>query len=150
MTGGGNLCRGDNYESEGRILSRLRLTMLLVAIVILTAASLSVGTTLVAMVMDRQKEYGAMKAIGAEDSDLLRLFLVELGGLGLGGGIIGYALGMFVAQPIGRSLFNSPVAPRLTVFVIILIISLAVAMLSGILPIRRIKEVEPAIILKGD
>lgn len=137
-------------QGEGRVLSRLRLTMLLVAIVILAAASLSVGTTLVALVMDRQREFGAMKAIGAENSDLLRLFLVELGVLGLGGGIIGYALGIVVAQPIGRSLFNSPVAPRGAVFAIILVISLAVAMLSGILPIKRIKEVEPAVILRGD
>jgi putative ABC transport system permease protein len=137
-------------ESEGRILGRLRLTMLLVALLILIAASLSVGTTLTALVMDRRKEIGTMKAIGAEGSDLLRLFLFELGGLGLGGGIVGYALGMAVAQPIGRSMFNSAVTPRIVVFIIILVVSLGVAMLSGILPIRRMREIEPAIILKGD
>jgi putative ABC transport system permease protein len=137
-------------ESEGRILVRLRLTMLLVALLILTAAALSVGTTLVALVMDRRKEIGTMKAIGADGADLLRLFLVELGGLGLCGGIIGYGLGMVAAQPIGRSLFNSAVAPRFAVFAIILIVSFAVAMLSGLVPIKRIKEVEPAVILKGD
>src|SRR5262249_3076324 len=132
-------------QSEGRILGSLRLTMLLVSLFILTAASLSVATTLTALVMDRRKEIGTMKAIGADASDLLRLFLVELAGLGLAGGLIGYVLGMLVAQPIGRSLFNSPVAPRLAVLVIILSISLAVAMCSGILPVRRIREVEPAV-----
>ena len=137
-------------ESEGRILGRLRLTMLLVTVLILTAASLSVGTTLVALVMDRRKEIGTMKAIGAEGSDLMTLFLFELGGLGLAGGLIGYAAGVVLAQPIGRSLFNSPVTPRPAVFGIVLIISFGVAMLSGIIPIKRIKEVEPAIILKGD
>jgi putative ABC transport system permease protein len=137
-------------ESEGRVLNRLRLTMLLLALLILTAAALSVGTTLTALVMDRRKEIGTMKAIGAEGSDLLRLFLVELGGIGLGGGIVGYVLGMVLAQPIGRSLFSAPVTPRLAVFLMILMISLAVALLSAILPIRRIKEVEPAVILKGD
>jgi putative ABC transport system permease protein len=137
-------------ESEGRILGRLRLTMLLVVLLILIAASLSVGTTLTALVMDRRKEIGTMKAIGAEGSDLMRLFLFELAGLGLAGGSIGYAGGMILAQPIGRSLFNSAVAPRLAVFAIVLIISLAVAMLSAVVPIKRIKEVQPAVILKGD
>ena len=137
-------------ESEGRVLSRLRLTMLLLALLILTAAALSVGTTLTALVMDRRKEIGTMKAIGAEGSDLLRLFLVELVGIGLGGGVVGFALGMALAQPIGRSLFSAPVTPRLAVFLMILIISLAVALLSAVLPIRRIREVEPALILKGD
>jgi putative ABC transport system permease protein len=137
-------------QSEGRILGRLRLTMLLVALLILVAASLSVGTTLTALVMDRRLEIGTMKAIGAEGRDLMRLFLFELGALGLAGGIIGYAAGMVLAQPIGKSLFNSGVAPRLAVFGIVLAISLAVAMLSGILPIKRIKEVQPAVILKGD
>jgi putative ABC transport system permease protein len=137
-------------ESEGRVLSRLRLTMLLLALLILTAAALSVGTTLTALVMDRRKEIGTMKAIGAEGSDLLRLFLVELGGIGLGGGIVGYVLGMILAQPIGRSLFRATVTPRLAVFLMILMISIAVALLSAIIPIKRMKEVEPAVILKGD
>jgi putative ABC transport system permease protein len=137
-------------ESEGRVLGRLRLTMLLLALLILTAAALSVGTTLTALVMDRRKEIGTMKAIGAEGSDLLRLFLVELAGIGLGGGIVGYVLGMVLAQPIGRSLFSAPVSPRLAVFLMILMISLAVALLSAVLPIRRIRDVEPALILKGD
>jgi putative ABC transport system permease protein len=137
-------------ESEGRVLGRLRLTMLLLSLLILTAAVLSVGTTLTALVMDRRKEIGTMKAIGAEGSDLLRLFMVELMGLGLGGGIVGFALGMVLAQPIGRSLFSAPVTPRFMVFLMILIISLAVALLSAVLPIRRIRDVEPALILKGD
>ena len=137
-------------QSEGRVLGRLRLTMLLLALLILTAAALSVGTTLTALVMDRRKEIGTMKAIGAEGSDLLKLFLVELAGIGLGGGIVGFILGMVLAQPIGRSLFSAPVSPRLAVFLMILMISLAVALLSAVLPIRRIRDVEPALILKGD
>ena len=137
-------------QSEGRVLGRLRLTMLLLALLILTAAALSVGTTLTALVMDRRKEIGTMKAIGAESSDLLRLFLVELAGIGLGGGIVGFILGIVLAQPIGRSLFSAPVSPRLVVFLMILMISLAVALLSAVLPIRRIRDVEPALILKGD
>ncbi|HKV41156.1 MAG TPA: ABC transporter permease [Blastocatellia bacterium] len=137
-------------KSEGLVLGKLRLTMLLVTVLILAAASLSVGTTLTAMIMDRRKEIGTMKAIGAQDERLLRLVLFELGGMGVTGGIAGYAVGLVLAQPIGRALFNSSVTPRALVFGIVLLISITVALVSGIVPVRRIREVQPATILRGD
>jgi putative ABC transport system permease protein len=137
-------------QTEGRVVTKLKLMMLLVTLVILAGAVLSVATTLTALVLERQSEIGTMKAIGAEDSRLLRLFLFELGALGLGGGVAGYALGIVLAQGIGRSLFNSGVTPRLAVFLAVTGISVAVALLSGFGPIRRIRRIEPAVILRGE
>jgi putative ABC transport system permease protein len=137
-------------EGEGRVLGKLRMTMLLVTILMLAAASLSVSTTLASLVMERRKEIGMMKAIGAKDSGLLRLFLFELGALGLAGGIAGYLAGIVLAQAMGRSLFGVGVTPKPEVFVAVIGISLLVALISGIVPIRRIMEVRPAVILKGD
>lgn len=137
-------------ESEGSVLKRLRLMMLLLTALILASAALSVATTLVAATIERGREIGLMKAIGAEESDLLRLFLGELGAMGLAGGIIGYAIGLALAQPIGRSLFNSYVEPRLAAFAAVITITLAVALISGLAPIRRMMQVEPAVILRGD
>ncbi|MGH9763348.1 MAG: ABC transporter permease, partial [Blastocatellia bacterium] len=137
-------------ENEGRVLGKLRLTMLLVTLLILIAASLSVATTLTALVMDRQKEIGTMKAIGARENTLLRQFLFELGTLGVTGGIIGYLAGIVLAQPIGRSMFQSSIAPRVAVFGIVVVISVAVAAVSGIIPLRRIKNLQPAVILRGE
>jgi putative ABC transport system permease protein len=137
-------------ESEGRLLSKLRLMMLLIAMIILGAAGLSISTTLTALVLERRPEIGTMKALGAGESSVLRLFLCELAVLGLAGGVIGYALGIALAQPIGHSLFNSAVSPRLMVVIAVIAISLAVALLSGLIPIRRIREIEPATVLKGE
>jgi putative ABC transport system permease protein len=137
-------------EGEGRVLTRLRLMMLLVTAFILVGAALSVATTLTSLVIERRREIGTMKAIGAGDSGLLRLFLFELGTLGVVGGAIGYGLGIGLAQAIGRSLFHSAVAPSIMVLAIVLVVSLAIAMLSGLVPIRKIREVEPAVILKGE
>src|SRR5262249_14773049 len=114
-------------ESEGRLLGKLRLMILLVTVLILVGAALSVATTLTALVMERRQEIGTMKAIGAEDSHLLRQFLFELGGLGLAGGSLGYLIGLALAQAIGFSLFNSPVAPRFIVFIAVIGIALTVA-----------------------
>ena len=137
-------------DSEGRVLTRLRLMMLLVTAFILVAAALSVATTLTSLVIERRREIGTMKAIGAEDSGLLKLFLFELGTLGLAGGAIGYVVGIALAQAIGQSLFRSSVTPSIAVLGMVLLTSLAVAMLSGVVPIRKIREVEPAVILKGE
>ena len=137
-------------ENEGRVLGKLRLTMLLVTLLILIAASLSVATTLTALVIDRQKEIGTMKAIGARENTLLRQFLFELGTFGVTGGIIGYLAGIVLAQPIGRSMFQSSITPRAAVFVVVVVISVAVAAVSGIIPLRRIKKLQPAVILRGE
>ena len=136
--------------SEDRILSRIRLMMLLVTIVILAAAALSTSTTLTALVIERRREIGTMKAIGAEDRKLTTLFLLELGGLGTACGLAGYALGLGLAQLIGRSLFSSAVSPRIAVFVVVIALTLGIALISGLVPVRRIRQVEPANILKGD
>ena len=137
-------------EGEGRVLGKLGLTMLLVTILMLAAASLSVTTTLGSLVIERRKEIGTMKAIGAKDSRLLKLFLFEVVTLGLGGGIIGYVAGIGLAQVIGHSLFGLGVTPRFPVFVVVMAISVTVALVSGIVPIRRIRGVQPAVILRGD
>jgi putative ABC transport system permease protein len=137
-------------ESEGRVLAKLRLMMLLVTALILALAALSVATTLTALVIERRYEIGAMKAIGAEDSRLLLQFLFELGGLALAGGLVGYAVGFALAQAIGHSLFNSTVAPRFVVFIAIIVISPLLALVAGVVPLRKIAAVEPAVILRGD
>ena len=137
-------------EAEGRVLGKLRLMMLLVTVLMLGAASLSVTTTLAALVMERRKEIGTMKALGANPSELFRLFLFELTTLGLAGGIAGYLVGIVVAQPMGRSLFGVGVTPRFQVFAAVIGISLVVALISGIIPLKRMREVQPALILKGE
>jgi putative ABC transport system permease protein len=137
-------------ESEGRVLIRLRSMMLLVTALILALGVLSVATTLAALVIERRYEIGTMKAIGAEDSHLLLQFISELGSLGLISGLIGYVLGVAAAQAIGHSLFNSAVAPRFVVFITVMLISPTVALMGGLIPMKRITEARPAEVLRGD
>lgn len=137
-------------ESEGRVLGKLRLMMLLVTLLILAAAVLSASTTLTALVIERRTEIGTMKAIGAPDSQLLSIFLAELAGMGVVGGIAGYAIGLGAAQAIGFSLFHSTTSPRLPVLLAVVLISIAVALVSGLVPIRKIRQVQPALVLRGE
>jgi putative ABC transport system permease protein len=66
----------------------------------LAVASLGIVNTLVMAILERRREIGILKALGAADRDIRRLFFVEAGVMGLLGGILGVALGWFIGSAL--------------------------------------------------
>jgi putative ABC transport system permease protein len=66
------------------------------------------------------------------------------------GAVLGFLIGVGVAAWIGRVNFNAPVVPRFGILPVIVLGSVAVALLASALPISLLRRVEPAMILRGE
>ncbi|MFH2503945.1 FtsX-like permease family protein [Klebsiella indica] len=136
--------------SEGQVLEKIKGLMGLVSIVILALSSLCVNTTLMAIVGERASEFALQKALGASNGDITRQMLLETSIITLAAVVCGWMLGYLLAQLLGLTVFNASISLRLPVLPITLILSLLVALLAAIVPVRRAVSVEPAKVLKGE
>jgi putative ABC transport system permease protein len=137
-------------EGEARVLGKTRATLYAAAILIVLTAALCVLATLTGWVFDRRKDFAIMKALGASERLISGFFAAEAAALGAVGAAIGFIIGIGIAAWIGRVNFNAPVVPRFSVFPVVLAGSVAVALLSAIVPMSLLRRVQPAIILKGE
>ncbi len=137
-------------EGEFAVIRRVQLLLALIAAIVLIAASVSVGATMTTMMLERRREIGLMKAIGAEARRIGALFLAEAGAVGAVGGVIGYALGFALAQIIAQSIFGSSVEANIWVGLSAFVIAVAVAVIGSIIPVRRALAIEAAVVLRGE
>lgn len=66
----------------------------------LAVATLGIINTLVMAILERRREIGVLKALGAADRDVKQLFFVEAGVMGLTGGVLGVALGWLIGRAL--------------------------------------------------
>jgi putative ABC transport system permease protein len=137
-------------EGEARVLGKTRATLYAAAILIILTAALCVLATLTGWVFDRRKDFAIMKALGASERFVSSFFAAEAAALGAVGALLGFVIGIGIAAWIGRVNFNAPVVPRFSVLPIVLAGSIAVALLSAIVPMSLLRRVQPAVILKGE
>ena len=136
-------------ESEGTILDKTQLLMILITILSLIGAALGISNLVTASVMERAQEFGLLKAIGAKDYSITGLVLLEILVTALVGGVAGYFMGFGFAQLIGRSVFGSAIEMKVMVIPIVVVL-IALVTAAGSLPaIRMILRLRPAEVLHG-
>ena len=136
-------------DSEGQILEKTQLLMILITILSLVGAALGICNLVTASVMERSQELGLMKAIGAHNTSITGLVLTEIFCTALLGTIAGFFAGIGFAQIIGHTVFQSSISIR-PVVVPIVIVLVALVTLAGCIPaIRMLQRLRPTEVLHG-
>jgi putative ABC transport system permease protein len=137
-------------EGEARVLGKTRATLYAASVLIVLTAALCVLATLTGWVFDRRRDFAIMKALGASERLISGFFAAEAVALGAVGAALGFVIGIGIAAWIGRVNFNAPVVPRLSVLPFVMAGSMAVALLSAMVPMSLLRRIQPAVILKGE
>jgi putative ABC transport system permease protein len=137
-------------EGEANVLGKMRATLFVAATLIIFTAALCVLSTLTGWVADRRRDFALMKALGASAEMLHGFFAAEAATIGAIGATLGFVIGIGAAMWIGRANFHAPVTPRLGVFPVVFFGGVAISLMAAILPITRLRRVQPATILRGE
>jgi putative ABC transport system permease protein len=126
----------------------------------ITVAALGIINTMVMSILERYKEIGIMKAVGASDKDVKKIFFFESGVIGFMGGVFGLALGWSVSRVINiiiNGFANRQGVPHMNYFSFpwwlclgAIVFSILISLLAGIYPTVRAAKVDPIVALRHD
>jgi putative ABC transport system permease protein len=136
-------------ESEGAILEKTQLLMLLITVLSLAGSALGISNLVTASVMERAAEIGLLKAVGAYDGPVSALVLTEIVITGILGGIAGYFAGLGFAQIIGRSVFGSAIDIKPMVIPLVAALVFLVTLAGSLPSVRLLLSLRPAEVLHG-
>lgn len=142
-------------ETIQNILGILSMVLIAIAAIALVVASIGIMNTMLTSVMERTREIGIMKAIGAENKDVMLIFIIEGMLVSIVGGCIGILLGVFGSQGMaailsgmgagGAPAGSMALTPVITIYSIVLAISvsLIVGVLSSLYPAWKAANMSP-------
>lgn len=121
---------------------------------VIMAVALGIASVLVVSVVQKSKEIGILRAMGASTGRILRVFLIQGGLLGLTGSLLGSLMGAglsvlfmsLVTTPDGEALFAFSLEPAL--FIRSALVATAVGLLSAVAPARRASNLQPATVIR--
>ena len=142
-------------ETEANVVLKVKAAVFSLALVIFAITTLCVTGNFSALVIERSKEIGVLKAIGAAEGKIAALFLSESLVLALASTVAGYAAGLAVAYGIARRIFSDTASVRaigvdFAVFAPVMAVTLLVAVIATLFAASRIWCIEPAVILRGE
>ncbi|MEK6893492.1 MAG: ABC transporter permease [Nanoarchaeota archaeon] len=141
--------------SVNLILNIINIIVVGIAAISLLVGGIGIANSMFTSVLERTREIGVMKAVGARNSDVLSVFLIEAGLLGLLGGIVGALIGLGMAfgaaaianQALGSELLKVAVSYPL-IFASV-VFAFLIGIVSGIIPALQASKLKPTEALRG-
>jgi len=137
-------------KAEANVISRTRALMLSSLLLISLTVAICVLATLTASVLERRRDFAVMKALGATQHRVGLLFLMEAVALALIGLACGYVVGSGIAFLIGEWNFHTTIFPVWRILPQVAVLNLVVAILAAAIPMRILRRLEPATLLRGE
>lgn len=137
-------------SSDTRIIAMLQTLFWIVSLVVLVLTLVGVGTTISSIVSQRRNEIGLRKALGADSRAIGVEFYVESGIYGLIGGLLGTAIGYVLARVLCATVFGRAIGFGGLLGAGSLLLSVAIAVIASIPPVRRATRIDPAIVLREE
>ncbi|MFH0860148.1 MAG: ABC transporter permease [Candidatus Altiarchaeota archaeon] len=136
-------------ESVGTVLDTVNAILLGIAAISLIVGGIGIMNSMYTSVLERTQEIGVMKAIGAKNSDVLKLFLIESGIMGMVGGAVGIIIGVGLGKSVeyatsqtsSGALLKADISWQLIVGA--LAFSFIVGCVSGVMPARQASRLKP-------
>ncbi|MCX6665322.1 MAG: ABC transporter permease [Euryarchaeota archaeon] len=139
-------------ETVQTILTLVQLVLIAIASIALVVASIGIMNTMMTSVMERTREIGIMKAIGATNKDIMSIFIIEGMLVSTIGGIFGIIMGVFGSQALSlilssffSSMSGTQLVPIITLMSVVLAVavSLIVGVLSSLYPAWKAARMSP-------
>ena len=136
-------------QSEGAILQKTQLLMLLLTLLGLVCSALAISNLVTANVLERGAEIGLLKAVGANTTEVILLVMTEILVAAFAGALGGYFVGLGFAQIIGRTVFGGFVAAKALVIPIVAVLVLLVTLVGSLPAMRMLFLLRPTEVLHG-
>jgi putative ABC transport system permease protein len=137
-------------EGESSIVDKTHALMFGAVLLIALTVAVSVLATLSASVLERRRDFALMKALGGTEAQMMALFLLETLLLAAGGVILGFIVGSAAAWIISEVNFSTSSLPRIAVLPVVLLLNVAIAAIAALFPVRSLRALEPASLLRGE
>jgi putative ABC transport system permease protein len=136
--------------SSAALLKKVQLLMILVTVTVLVAAGASVTGTMGTTVLERSREIGLIKSMGATRRTTVLLFVAETAVLGLAGGLAGCVTGYLIAEAVSRSVFSVSTEFTLLTVPVALAAGLLIALAGSLGPLLSVYRLDPVQSLRGE
>ena len=139
-------------ESNGQLLNALRsqtMTTQMIRVFVAMSVIFGIASVLAVSVVQRTREIGILRAMGSSQQQILRVFLLQGGLLGLAGSRLGGLIGSSLVQVfnnLGERLFYIQLEPSMLISAIV--IATAAGVIAAMVPARRAAKYDPAVAIR--